>query len=223
MKNNIVIISHPRSGSYWFQECIDYYDTNELFNINNVDVKFFNGKITFSNYINGRRSGDIVEYLRREEIFNSIKHPKSVKIHHYQFLDQWIQNFVLNLKDTDIIFFERKDKVKAFYSLLISNALSKFKGLHTKQEIKIDLSTIDECWQTIFNVDPVIEKIKEKFNCSHYFYEDALNLEDNKWFNKSRARIVKQDTTESVAISNIDEVTKFILEKNYDISSRQIF
>lgn len=222
--NNILIISHPRSGSYWFQESLNRYDTNELFNLKNIDVEFFHDRLVISNYANKNLSEleKLYEYERRSKIFDSIIEPKSIKIHHYQ-LTPWVKDWILNSKNLEVIFLERKNKTSAFYSLIISNALKKFKGIHKKKLITININDITECWNSIFVVDPFIDVLKQKLSWSHWYYEDALHLKKTEWFDPDRAKILKQNTVSEVKIQNIDQINLFLKEHNYDISAKRIF
>lgn len=222
-RSNVAIFSHPRSGSYWFQESLPHFDMNELFNISNVSIiKLGSDSVICSDYQSKKFSSDekIFEYQRRSKLFDSVLAPKSVKIHHFQLYDDWIFEWILS-RNMKIIFFERIDKANSFYSLLISNELRKFKGTHTTKEIKINLNNIDECYKSIFSVSDRVNILKEKFDCYHFYYENLLNS-SVKWLDKSKPKIIKQDTVQSVKITNKEEVDNFI-KNRYDISNRRIF
>lgn len=224
---DVIIISHPRSGSYWYQESIDYFDTNELFNLNSVSIIRVNEEdrrleCSNPNYISFpflSRDSVISEYNKRLLLFDSITEPKSIKIHHFQLKDNWIYDWIISRENARVVFIERRDKAKAFYSLLISNALKKFKGYHEEKNILIDIDSVRECWKSIFDVSNSIQCIKDKKEFIHVYYEDVLNSLTT--FKKTRVTL--QNTTERVKIINLKEIENFLLKNNYDISSRKLF
>lgn len=217
---NVLIISHPRSGSYWFQECLyKHYNMDELFNVRNIAKVFTAPKrLLVSNYSENETQDKTV----RESIFNSIKIPKAVKTHFFQ-IDDWTKNWILKQNNIAVIFLERKNKEAAFKSLLISNHLKKFKGTLPSLSIQVKLDTVKECHNAIFYKDDFINKVKEKFAHLHFFYEDALQMEKTDWFDASQVEIKKQDSTSRIQIENYGEVQNLLKVEELDVSERRIF
>lgn len=220
---NIIIISHPRSGSYWFQECLyNHYNMDELFNIRNISEVFLtNKKLVVSPYTENIKLPS-QKKQHRKKLFDKVKQNKVVKIH-YCHLDKWVKNWLLKQENLSIIFLERKDKEQAFKSLLIANHLKKFVGELPSLKIEIDLNTVQECYDAIFAIDDFINTIKHKFSNLHFYYEDALKLEKNDWFDSNAVKIKKQNSTKVVEIKNYKEVKEFLKSKNLNVSNRRIF
>jgi len=225
ISTNIIILGHPRSGSYWFQECLPQYNMNELFNVRNISsVELGNNELICSdfsiNVIN-----DIDEIFIKElrnKLFESVQVPKSIKFHWFQ-LDKWNRDWIMSQKNSSIVFIERKDKIIAFKSLLIANHLKKFKGKLEKQNITIDLKSVHECYAAIWQVDSFIDTIKQKFLYKHFFYEEALSISESIWFNPNRCKIIKQNSVEHVTIDNWEEIINVLKMENCDVSNKRIF
>jgi len=223
--SNIIILGHPRSGSYWLQECLTQYNMNELFNIRNVSsVEIGEDGLICSDYSTNIFDTDteIAIKEQRNKLFESITDPKSVKFHWFQ-LDSWNRDWILSQKDSLIMFIERKDKVAAFKSLLIANHLKQFKGKLEKQHIIVDLNSVHECYSAIWQVDSFIDKIKQQFLCKHFFYEDMLLFPESIWFNPNKCKIVKQNSIEHVTIDNWEEIINILKMENCDVSNKRIF
>ena len=217
---NVVIISHPRSGSYWLQECLyKHYNMDELFNVRNITKVFTTPKkLLVSNYSENNTHDKTV----RESIFNSIEIPKVVKIHSFQ-IDDWIKFWILKQNNIAVIFLERQNKEVAFKSLLISNHLKKFKGDMPALNISVNLDTVKECYNAIFHSCDFTNIIKSKFQSLHLYYEDALLMKQTSWFDPNKVEIKKQDTTKKIQITNYDEVLKLLKASQLDVSERRIF
>ena len=203
---DVIIIGHPRSGSFWLQSCMPHFNCNETFNVVQIDVVGNDGKRFL---VSGKTPMRIDEDERERRILSRIKLldevtvPKCVKILSYQITNtviDWINN-----QDATVIWLERKDKLTAFKSLLISNTLNKFVGKITTSSVKVDVEQLRWLHYILLNHERDA-RIKAGINKSieFAFYEDLIVTMADQPTNME-----KQNTT-SVTIENWDEVVEYM-------------
>jgi hypothetical protein len=215
---DVIIIGHPRSGSYWLQSCLPHFNCREAFNVKNFDiVGEKDNRFIMANYRDIELSPEEETRLIKEriELVDSITVPKCVKILTYQFNDvilEWV-----NRQDADIIWIERLDNRKAFRSLLIADKLGAYVGAVDDATITVDLDRA--LWlHGKLKDDERDESIMEsiKGNVTEVYYE---NLLADDTFDKSTSSMKIQNTTK-VIISNWREIVDHLHSKGiYDYSN----
>lgn len=208
---DVIIIGHPRSGSFWMQSCLPHFNGRETFNTVNFDILRVEGNRFFlSNYksVLLDKEQEDKEIAHRIELLKQITGPKCVKILTFQFqyahrteYNQAIFDWI-NQQDADIYWIKRRDTLAAFKSLLVADALGKFVGLIEDKSVTINLDRLPwliDSWG--YHKD---EYIRSKINkpITDVVYEDLL---DDPEFDKSRTQMVEQHST-AVTILNWDEV-----------------
>lgn len=221
---SLIIFSHPRSGSTWFQFALKHFNTSELFNLSltytpipeDKSVGNYIRKYYTLNYPKHRyyETGIDHEFDDRFKIYNEIenKHnPISVKVHVFDAKDKVID--FLQTKDVNYIYFERKDKIATFWSLIISWTTLQFHNFSIKyQEISISKEGFDMVSDAMLKFESQVDKLKQIFPIKHIYYEDAINYEISEWWGRPNNPIKKQNMHKLTTIKNLDEVMSWIEE-----------
>ena len=124
---DVIIISHPRSGSTWLQSCLPHVNCSEPFS------RFL--KLDFQdNYVDSVLLGEPKQYsalemdafvIERTLELSGITKPKSVKIHSFYLKRPDILDWI-NQQNATVVSLERQDKLKAFKSLLVAYSLNAY-------------------------------------------------------------------------------------------------
>lgn len=220
---DVIIIGHPRSGSFWMQSCLPHFNGRETFNTVNFDILRIEGNRFFlSNYksvLLDKQQEDI-EIAKRIDLLKQVSVPKCVKILTFQFQyahrTEYNQNIFdwVNSQDADVYWIKRKDKLASFKSLLVADSLGAYVGKikHTETTINVDRLPwlIDSL---TYNKDQYIRSQINK-PIIDVTYEDLLIDPE---FDKSSTNMVEQNSTH-VNITNWDEVVNNLpLEVRNDI------
>ena len=219
---SVIIFSHPRSGSTWFQGGFPQYNLSELFDIY-LKYNVTNGiHCSYSPAYCGNPDKSI-ELHNRFEIYNQFVEQYgavSVKLHCNHYNDT-IGSFLETL-DIQYVLLERWDKIKTLWSLLI--ALSTFKFHITtvtskkQQSVTISKEVFDDCVNVLKQSDDNSRMIISKYNPTIIYYEDLLNGQyPNGWVPNNGYLI--QNAKEYTDIINLDEVNDWMNEINYWISN----
>jgi hypothetical protein len=219
---SLIIFSHPRSGSTWFQSALPHFNTMELFNLSLMYIKipernqFKNsiGNFYTLDYPKHRYNeiGIDHEYDDRFKMYNDLenKHsPISVRIHTYDATDKVID--FLRTKDANYVLIERKDKISTFWSMLVSWTTLKFHFFNPEfQNITVSKEGFDMVADIMINFQGHVEKLKQIFPIQHIYYEDVLNYELSDWWVHPKNRITIQNAAKLTTILNLDEVMGWI-------------
>ena len=209
-KKSLVIFSHPRSGSTWFQNSLKQYSLGELFNLNITIVSYDkNIELSFDKHGYDLNTTEI-ELQRRFDIFNyfeSIKGPVSVKIH-TSILNQQMIDF-LKTKDIQYIILDRLSKSDTFWSFLIAWNLHNWHDEITEQSITATRLSFDRVISVMSNLDTSLQFVKDNFIADTIYYEDLLNMPNNDWF-KSTERYKVINGKSKVTILNLKEVNTWL-------------
>lgn len=224
---SLVIFSHYRSGSTWFQSGLPHLSAFELFNLDLIWKSHphrpeFKNSIaqyyTLTSHVPDRYYGDDIdmetELNDRFSIYNELesKHfPISLKVHTCHVNDKLIK--FLSTKDLDYVLIERRDKVATFWSHIISLTTSQFHFFEPKaQEITITKEHFKSVADKMLNFQIEVNDLKKIFPIQHMYYEDILNLEISEWWVRPNNRIKIQNAAKITTITNRDEVMSWIEE-----------
>ena len=207
---SLVIFSHPRSGSTWFQNSLKQYSLNELFNLN-LTVVSCDKNIAFNFDKHGYDLNTAeLELQKRFDIFNhfeSIKGTVSVKIH-TSILNQQMIDF-LKTKDVQYIILDRLSKSDTFWSFLIAWNLHNWHDEITEKSITVTRQSFDRVISVMSNLDMSLQFVKDNFIADTIHYEDLINMPNNNWF-KSTERYKVINGKSKVTILNLDEVNAWL-------------
>jgi len=212
---SIVIFSHPRSGSTWFQNSLKQYSLGELFNLN-IKVLSYDKDIHFSFEKHGYDlSTAEIELQKRFEIFNHfelIKNPVSVKIH-TTLLNQQMINF-LKTKEIQYIVLDRLSKSATFWSFLIGWNLNSWHDEILPQSIIVTSYSFERVMNVMTKLDESLKIVIDNFSPNIIHYEDLINMKNNDWFNStSHYKLVNGKS--AVSIVNLDEVNSWLINEGY--------
>ena len=200
---DVIIISHPRSGSSWLQSCFPHVNCFEPFS-RFATVNFNGNNVTFDQNKQSKKyaEGEYVAMVA-DRIFelSRITSPKSVKVHSF-FLNTPRMIDWINSQDATVVFLERRDKLKAFKSLIISYTLNTWVGPITKSSVTADMNVVVELYKRIFDPHVDWNKTKLKHQFQTVYYEDLIL--ENKLVS-SNPPFIKQNTTD-VVIENWDQI-----------------
>jgi hypothetical protein len=213
---SLVIFSHPRSGSTWFQNSLKQYSLGELFNLN-IKVLSYDKDIHFSFKKHGYDLNTAeIELEKRFEIFNhfaSIKNSVSVKIH-TTLLNQQIINF-LKTKDIQCIILDRLSKFDTFWSFLIGWNLNSWHDEILPQSITVTHYSFEKVMKVMGNLDDSLKVVTDNFSPNTIHYEDLINMKNNDWFNStSRYKLVNGKSV--VNVVNLNEVNNWLINSGYE-------
>lgn len=200
---DVIIISHPRSGSNWFQSSLEHFNSREIFSLNsNFTGEIRNRTFVMSKYSDIKLQNSVI--YDRIKLLNSITEPKSVKIHTFHFNEE-ILNWLYKQSCT-VVWLERKDKLAAFKSLLIAKTLNQFVGPVTAKSVNVTLHDINYWYRLINTPVELINNIKSHIatDINYVFYEDMIN---DSYFDNKKSWVSRQFTTD-VAIENWDDICK---------------
>jgi len=205
---SIVIFSHPRSGSTWFQNSLIQYNLNELFLLHAEISGFNSDRISLTYKENISYEDPAKELQRRFDIYNEYasKQSVSVKIHTAS-LNKKIVNFI-EQQDTQFVLLERKNKIDTLMSALIAWHTLNWhkKAVPTNLTIKKEIFDSIINWMKSYKNECMI--VKSIFDVKELYYEDFINYPKSEWFNP--AEIIIQNAKSVTTIDNIDEVNQWI-------------
>jgi len=207
---SLVIFSHPRSGSTWFQNSLKQYSLGELFNLNITIVSYDkNIELSFDKHGYDLNTAE-TELQRRFDILNhfeSTKGPVSVKIH-TTILNQQMIDF-LKTKDIQYIILDRLSKSDTFWSFLIAWNLHNWHDEITEKSITVSRQSFDRVMSVMSNINTSLQFVKDNFIADTIHYEDLLNMPNNDWFHSSE-RYKVLNAKSKVHILNLDEVNAWL-------------
>ena len=222
---SLVIFSHPRSGSTWFQNGLSHFNAFELLNLD-ISWKSTMHRPEFKNSIaqyyaiddykpDIYQSADMkTELDNRFRIYNELENqhsPMSVKIHTCQVNDDIIK--FLSSKTVEYVLIERKDKIATFWSYIIAQTTLKFHFFQPKeQEITVTKEVFKSVSDKMLNFQNEVTELKKIFPIQHIYYEDINNLEVSDWWVRPNNRIKIQNAAIMTTITNRDEVMNWIGE-----------
>jgi hypothetical protein len=222
---SLVIFSHHRSGSTWFQNGLSHFNAFELLNLD-ISWKSIDHRPEFKNslaqyYTIDNYTTDLYlgidtenELTNRFRIYNELesKHaPMSTKVHTCQVNDAVID--FLSSKELDYVLIERKDKISTFWSFIIAQTTLQFHFFQPKtQEITITKEVFKSVSDKMLDFKNEVVRLKKIFPIQHMYYEDILNLEMSDWWVRPNNRIKIQNAAIMTTITNRDEVMNWIQE-----------
>jgi hypothetical protein len=212
---SLVIFSHPRSGSTWFQNSLKQYSLGELFNLN-IKVISYDKDIHF---IFEKHGYDLstaeVELQKRFDIFNyfeSTKNSVSVKIHTTLLNPQMIT--FLKTKELQYIVLDRLSKYDTFWSFLIGWNLNSWHDEILPQSITATPYSFKKVMKIMSNLEESLKVVTDNFSLNTIHYEDLINMKNNEWFsNTTRFKVVNGKSV--VNILNVDEVNNWLINAGY--------
>lgn len=203
---SVVIFSHPRSGSSWFQESLPQFNLRELFNPS-VEILHWDTEYIDYKYVKHNYEADLTKLLpERFDIFDSfVKHKKSVSVKTHTFAANKLILDFFKARDLDYLLIERKNKIDTFWSSLIAWKTMNFHDKAIEQEINVTREMFDLIIETmlIFEKDKTI--LATQFPIQKVYYEDLIRLpESDVWKPNNKFKV--QNAKSVTKIPNLEEV-----------------
>lgn len=207
---SVVIFSHSRSGSTFFQKSLPHYYLGEMFE-KQIQINGFGNKSILANYEKGKPAFDSYEneLERRFKLYlhyASIK-PVSIKVLLHRKNDQII-NFLKKQEDTQFVLLKRENKIDTFWSNLISWHTLDWYGPVKQTNLTIKRVIFDMVIDMMRSYQYECDNIKSMFDIKEFVYEEFIKYPKSYWFNPAPTFI--QNAKESTTITNIDEVNQWI-------------
>lgn len=172
---DVIIISHPRSGSNWFQSCLPHVNCFEPFSFDLVDTIPTNNIVYTTNFATMSYSQRCAVNNQKLSKLDKIDSPKSVKIQYLQLCCPYIIRWIQKQKAT-LIWLERKNKLAAFKSLCVARASNQWTGGYECNELTVNLADVIPAYNAIYKLNK--NKIERLFGEMIYTtYEDLLLTE----------------------------------------------
>lgn len=209
---NVVIIAHPRSGSYWFQSLFKQFFALETFNLTDWDIdRIENNRFHIRN--SGKKAAlDSVSeheaYLERLLWLGKVPENKTIKVLTYQFqhsynrqYNQDIFDYVNNM-DSKVYWIKRRDRLASIHSYLVAKTLFAWIGKIEATEIEVNLDHLPFMEYALsYDKDQyVMDNIHH--DIEHVVYEDLLEDESVK----NLMTFMPRQDSKKVLIKNWDEV-----------------
>jgi hypothetical protein len=219
---DMIIIGHPRSGSFWLQSCMPHFNCRELFNTVNFDIVGKNEKqLLISSYksVLLDEQHEDEEIRKRIELLSTINVPKVTKILTFQFQyahrTKWNSTIFdwVNSQDADVVWIKRKDKLASFKSLLVADSLGKYIGPIGASECTVDIQRLPWLIDSLsYDKDTYIREQLNK-DIHDVWYEELL---DDSSFKNTSSMVVQKSS--EVTITNWQEVVNSLpSEVKHDI------
>ena len=208
---DVIIISHPRSGSTWLQSCLPHVNCFEPFS-KFITINFHGDhvKCTLLKEPKQYSESEFVTMMSDRILeMSGLTKPKSVKIHSF-YLNRPDMVDWINAQDATVVFLGRRDKLKAFKSLLIAYSLHAYIGPISKSSVTVDMNMVAELYKRVNDPNIDLNKNKLKHKIQTVYYEDLIL--ENKLVS-SNPPAVKQNTTD-VVIENWDQIHEWMLSVN---------
>jgi hypothetical protein len=208
---SIVIFSHPRCASTWFQQSLTQFSLDELFllrnhvfdyDINKLLIRYVTPKMIYED--------PAKELERRFDIYSyyASKKPVSIKIHTF-LLDDAITDF-LHKQDTQYVILNRKNKIDTFWSALISWHTANWHKTAIPMNLTVKKNYFEHIVSWMNNYDDECNKIKSLFDVKELYFEDYINYPESEWFHPDK--VLVQNAKKVTIIDNLDEVNQWINE-----------
>ena len=208
---SIVIFSHPRCASTWFQQSLPQMFLSELFllrmhvfdyNIDKLSMRYVTPKMIYED--------PVKELEKRFDIFSfyAEKKPVSVKIHTFLLNDAIID--FLKKQDVQYVLLNRVNKIDTFWSALIGWHTTNWHDVAQPMNLTITKANFNEIVSWMKNYNTECEKIKSLFDVKELYFEDYINYPKSEWFMPHEVLI--QNAKSVTTIDNLDEVNKWISE-----------
>ncbi len=209
---SVVIFSHPRSGSTFFQKSLPHYYLGEMF-LKKIQINGFDDRGMLNNYVKGEPTFDSYEneLERRFKLYShytGIK-PVSIKVHLIMKNDQII-NFLKKQEDTQFVLVKRENKLDTFWSNLISWHTLDWHGPVKQTNLTINRVIFNMVIDMMRSYRTECDNIKSMFDVKEFVFENFIKYPKSDWFNPAPTFI--QNAKEATTITNIDEVNQWIEE-----------
>lgn len=209
---SLILITHPRSGSTWFQDKLTQFNLWELFNLG---IKWNHTPdrpllISTSNQIN---VNEIPNRIQAFYNYQSTKGPVSAKIHLNQLHDGLVEFIQKN--DFELVDLRRKDVKAILVSYVIATVTKEWVGKIRTHTITINKEDFDIAVGGLVSSKKNNILMHELFpHIKTFYYEDCLSWEPSDWW-KSSSRILKQNAKSITTITNVDELDGWINDVNW--------
>lgn len=212
---SLIIFSHPRSGSTWFQNSLKQLSLGELFNLN-LDVNVSENRIQYEFKSHGYNQENAESELnRRFKIFDDLKEslgPVSVKIH-TSILNEQMTNIIVT-KNLPTVILERQNKSDTFWSFIIAWTLHKWYGRLTPQTISVSKENFIRVLNIMKLSDRMSTQVQTTFKSPKLYYEQLLAMPTNNWF-KSNNYCEISDGKSVIIIENLNEVNDWLDDSGF--------
>jgi hypothetical protein len=205
---SVVIFSHPRSGSTWFQNSLPQYNLNELFLLQ-AEISGFNSDRVSLTYKETMTYNDPAKELqRRFDIYTEYanKQPVSVKIHTLLINEQIID--FLKKQNVQYVLLNRRNKLDTFWSALIAWHTLNWHSVAQHINLTVTRDNFDDVISWMKNHDDECKYVKSLFDVKELFFEDFINYTKSEWFSP---RIIQAQNAKAVTtINNLGEVKQWL-------------
>jgi len=207
---SVVIFSHPRSGSTWFQQSLPHFNLSELFLLRMNVLAYTPEQLTI---IYSQKKpvyeDESIELKRRFDIYSyyADSRPVSVKIHTLLITEQIID--FLKTQDVQYVLLSRKNKSDTFWSALIAWHTMNWHGVARPMELTVRKQEFDAVTDWMKKHDDECKLIRDTFDVKEIYYEDFIHYPKSEWFDPSN-NVIVQNAKSVTKITNIDEVNQWI-------------
>ena len=208
---NLVILSHPRSGSTWFQSCFPQYNCTEAFNIRYMGMYGQDDKLQFafrSQPFPASPEETTKLIAERIQVISKIAVPKSLRVHIAQvenIIGDWIEQ-----QNATIVTISRRDKLATFKSLCVALQHQKFIGHLPVNSVRINVDErIKKIYYAIYYVPDAAKRILDTHDVKHFYFEDLLSY----GLDSNNPHVVEQNTKE-IVIENWEEILNYLADNN---------
>jgi hypothetical protein len=210
---SVVIFSHPRSGSTWFQKSLPQYNLNELFLLQAEISGFYPDRVSLTYKEKNTYEDPAKELQRRFDIYtdNANQRPVSVKIHTL-LINEQITDFIRK-QDTQYILLNRRNKLDTFWSAIIAWHTLNWHSVANPINLTVTRTNFDDVILWMKNHEVEREWVKSLFDVTELYFEDYINYPKSDWF--SPHTVLIQNAKSVTTIDNLDEVNQWIYSNDF--------
>jgi hypothetical protein len=206
---SVIILSHPRSGSTWFQWNLQHKNLWELFNWG-ISFEYTDTNIKFLNNKNHYVKPDIIyERIDAFTRYEKLSGPVSAKYHTLDYDAELIKFFIE--KKLQVVSITRNNLSDVIWSYCIAVETNEWLGKIKTQTLIITRKKFDSVINMLQNCRKNLNTIKQQVNTIDIVYEDLLKIRKSTWWGDHNI-IPIQDGKNTINIINRDEVAGWITE-----------
>ena len=220
-EKSVVILTHPRSGSTWFQNNLVQKNLHEFFNWKIFWV-YGKDEVNYPMYdVDLPRPSLYFQRIKKFKDYQNVHGQVSAKLFTGQYVPELLDFFTSNTDNIQFIHLSRKNLHNVIWSYCISATTNIWKIIPPHHCITIPRKTFDT---VIFFMELCFKNlnlIKTHIPVIEMIYEDALSFKKSDWWRYDNTTYIIQNLKNHLTIENKEEVNNWILE--YNMSNNREF
>lgn len=209
-QKSIILLTHPRSGSNWFQTNLPHKNLYEFFHWRILWEYTPTGVINPQLNSETKRPDIYFERIEKFLEYHKTIGPVSAKLFTMQYKVELNDFFINNSQEIQFISLIRKNLYNVLWSYCINIVTKKWKGIPEPSSIFISQKHFNTVISELELGFTYLNQIKKIVPVTEITYEDALNFEKSTWWKKDNVTYTIQNLKKHYEVVNRDEVETWI-------------